>query len=335
MAAQIGIWSVGGPLPVRVRRGRLALEVDLESWADAQPSILAEGLQVVARQLNVEAGRVDLLCLDAKARWVIVEFKRDRLYRETIVQAIDYAACVQAMAPDGLRSAIASGTKRLTNPDSVLDSVDYQIRSEGDERDVSIIVVGTGVDPGMERVVKYLDNFRIPIRVVTFDVFEVPDGTQLLVREVLDDEGLPTDTEPLRKPAIARTIEDIDGDAEREGVGGAFRRIVAAAEEAGIYCRPYKHSVMLTPASHKNRYLMLLQPREGQGLLMHYGPDAFAEFFPEVTAQEVEDAIGFPAVPETDLLTSDNWEEKTRKLVEFFEQLPAPVAPEDAPKASD
>ena len=33
VSTQIGIWSVGEGLPVRVERSQLQLEVDLEDWA--------------------------------------------------------------------------------------------------------------------------------------------------------------------------------------------------------------------------------------------------------------------------------------------------------------
>ena len=85
MAAEIGIWSVEDDSPVRVERSSVGLEVHLEDWVAGQPSLLSEGLQVVGRQLHVDAGYIDLLCLDATGRWVIVELKRARLYRDAIV----------------------------------------------------------------------------------------------------------------------------------------------------------------------------------------------------------------------------------------------------------
>ena len=134
----------------------------------------------------------------------------------------------------------------------------------------------------MERVVNYLSQFQIPIRVVSFDVFQGPDGSRLLVREVLDDEASPT---PDRKDKKSRTIEEIGKVAESEGVGEAYQQIIAAATGSGLFCRPYKHSVMITPPSHKSRFLMLLNPRPGQGLRTFHGANAFAEFIPDPLVQ--------------------------------------------------
>jgi hypothetical protein len=317
MTAQIGIWSVGDDFPVRVERSDIGLEADLEDWVAGQPSLLLEGLQVVGRQLHVDAGYIDLLCLDATGRWVIVELKRGQLYRDAIVQAIDYASCIQTIDGAFLRDSIRKGLDGLANRESVLESVDYQLQSDDEGREVAIIVAGAGVDPGMERVVTYLGKFEIPIRVVSFDVFGTSDGSKLLVREVLDDENSQTGIVPVKK---ARTVDEIGRVAEGEGVGEAFNQIIAGAEEAGLFCRPYKHSVMITPPTHKNRYLMVLNPREGLGLRMSHGSDAFAEFFSGVVAHDVEEALG-PS-DEAYVLTKENWQEKAQVLVEFFRQLP-------------
>lgn len=320
METQVAIWSVGDPEPVRLERSGIPLEINLESWTEKQPSILMEGLQVVARQLHVDAGRIDLLCLDAQERWVIVEFKRDRLNRDTISQALDYAACIQTMDPDDLRVSLARGLDRLTHTESVLAAVDHQLRSENADREVSVIVTGTSVDPALERVVRFLDGYDLPIRVVTFEVFGTAGGEKFLVREVLEGEVSASDGTGQKKRAPARTIESFASSADREGVGEAFAQIVSAAQAAGIYCRPYKKSVMFAPESMKNRYLMLLQIREGQGLWVHHGAEAFAEFFPGITAQEVEDSLGASGIY-WDALTENNWEDQTRKLVKFFEKL--------------
>jgi hypothetical protein len=323
MAAEIGIWSVGVDSPVRVERSSVGLEAHLEDWVAGQPSLLSEGLQVVGRQLHVDAGYIDLLCLDATGRWVIVELKRARLYRDAVVQAIDYASCIQAIDGVALRNSIEAGLDRLSNKESVLESVDYQLQSDDEDRDVAIIVAGAGVDPGMERIVTYLGRFEIPIRVVSFDVFEARDGSKLLVREVLDDEVTQTGS---TSPKKTRTVTDIGNVARHAGVGEAFNQIISGAEEAGLFCRPYKHSVMITPPTHKNRYLMVVNPREGLGIRMSHGSDAFAEFFPGLSAQAVEEALG-PS-NEAYVLTKDEWQKKVQALVEFFQQLPEMESPE-------
>ena len=113
------------------------------------------------------------------------------------------------------------------------------------------------------------------------------------------------------------------------GVGQAFREITTVAEAAGLFVRPYTRSVMIAPPSHKNRFLMVLTPEAGRGLKMSQGPEAFAEFFPGLTAEHVEDVLGAEGercFEDTEL------EQQVRSITEFFRELPDPPA-EDGRKA--
>ena len=88
---------------------------------------------------------------------------------------------------------------------------------------------------------------------------------------------------------------------------------------------------MITPPSHKSRFLMLLSPRPGQGLRTFHGADAFAEFIPGLSADEVEDALG-PS-DEPTFITRSEWEDRTRIIVEFLSQLPDVSQAADSPRA--
>lgn len=96
---------------LRVRDGgyELAAERAFESEAElhraiaAHPEVLpAEDLQLgplvpVASELDLGAGPVDLLCVDARGRLVVVEFKRDSAgsnVREVIAQLLEYGSAL-------------------------------------------------------------------------------------------------------------------------------------------------------------------------------------------------------------------------------------------------
>src|SRR5690606_27782475 len=100
---EIGIWKVTSNRPQRYQRGRILLESQLEDWIEQDPSLLSPGLHIVGRQVKVEAGRLDLLGLDPAGNWIIVEIKRGDVRRETITQAIDYAACIHEMSDTELQ----------------------------------------------------------------------------------------------------------------------------------------------------------------------------------------------------------------------------------------
>jgi RecB family endonuclease NucS len=67
------------------------------------PAYWRKGLTIVGRQFMTAAGPLDLLARDPQGRWVVIEIKRGVLRRETVAQALDYAACLAAFPSDELR----------------------------------------------------------------------------------------------------------------------------------------------------------------------------------------------------------------------------------------
>ena len=224
MTTNVGIWAVGAGSPARVARSKVGLEKNLEDWIAADPALLAEGLRVIGRQVRLEAGPLDLLGVDAQGRWVLIELKRERLYRETVAQALDYVACFKALDVHEVRDKLASGLDAFGDPDELTGLIDSQLEDE-EEREVAVMLVGTSVDPGLERVVSYLSDYELPVSVVTFEVFVLASGEQLLVREVIEEQVVaPAGT------SKQKSVDEIQRQAVTYGVGDEFRRLVAAAE---------------------------------------------------------------------------------------------------------
>ena len=318
MQSEIGIWTVGEEQPIRLDRTLIEKEIDLENWAEAQPSLLSEGLTIVARQLHVEGGFLDLLAINPKGDWVIIELKRGRLYRDAFAQAIDYAACIKSMKSTKLQESIELGLEKnkLTNPDGVLESVEYLLENE-EERKTSIIIAGVGVESGMQRVVEFLSDYKIPIRIVSFDTFENSENSQLLVREVFEEEAL--EIPETKTKSKSKSIEEVGEIAEAEGLGEAYWRLINASKDAGLFCRPYIHTVMVAPPSHKNRCLIYINPRKGKGIMIQHVAETFANFYSDFTVQDIETTLG-PS--ETYAITKSDWESQTKKITDFLEELP-------------
>jgi Holliday junction resolvase-like predicted endonuclease len=306
MVLQVGVWAIEADAPQRLQKSRIDLEVDLERWLEAHPSMLSDGLSIVGRQVHVDGGYIDLLCLDVIGRWVVVELKRERLYRDAVAQALDYAHSIQTMDPERLRQLVANAGDDLT---------DLEPQFDAEQRDVMIIVAGAGTDAGLERVVEFLARYDVPIRVVSFDSYRTTTGQQLLVREVIDEEraNFATTARP-----VSQSVGDISSLAADHELKRAFDRIVAAAEAGSLYVRPYKVGVMLTPSTAKNRYLAYVRPEGGQGLFVHHGPEQFAEFFPDWTASAVIEQIGSG---QKETLSGEDLEQRVRAYESFFPRL--------------
>jgi hypothetical protein len=65
---------------------------DLEPWVESNPDIIGPDIAIIGRQVMSRSGPIDLLGIDRSGNVVVVELKRDRLPREALTQAIDYAS---------------------------------------------------------------------------------------------------------------------------------------------------------------------------------------------------------------------------------------------------
>jgi len=190
-------WSIpkANPTPRKLAEGYVDFERSLEDWLESDPDMLEPGMVVLARQLHTEGGPLDLLCLDRNERLVVVELKRDRAYRDALAQVLDYTACIAAMDYDEL-SEIVDSHRRSRGLESSLDEILIdKLGASADEwtpegSDPRILLVGTGADASLRRIIDYLTSrFDVPVNGVFFDVFEADDGGTILVRSaVVEDE---------------------------------------------------------------------------------------------------------------------------------------------------
>jgi hypothetical protein len=277
MPVEIAGWTVHaeGAAPQRLSTGQLDLERHLEDWIARDPTLVEDGF-VVGRQLRLDGGILDLLCLDAQGGLQVVEIKRGPLYRDTIAQAVDYAASLSVMPADDLVERIRKWL--VDHPDSVAEArlteqAHLDVVDQG-RRQVGIVVVGTRRDPSLDRVAAFLgDGFGVPIRVVSFQVFDLPDGKKLLFREAAENEA----------PETPRSVAGYSwgavlANAERAGVGPEMKRVHDFAENLGLFPRACKVSLMVTPVDDKRRYLFTFWPKENGNLGMIYSASALAEF---------------------------------------------------------
>ena len=296
--AQLAAWSIVGqsgegtlqqPEPRRVKRSHIALEKHLEDWIAADVTLVAEGLTLVGRQISIDDGRLDLLAIDSHDRWVVIEIKPGVLESGALGQALSYASSIARLGADELYEKLEPRLGEFGDAEKLSARVKRQLDGEEPERDVAVLLVGAGIHPGLERQNEFLGRFRVPTSVVSFEVFELDGGPQLLIREVVDE---PTEPPPPRRRL---TVEAIRRCADDVGVVKQFDRFVNMATEAGLAVQPQRASVRIAPPTNRTRFLMYAQPQSGGSggeLRIHVGPKQFAEFFPHVDEWEAIDALG-------------------------------------------
>jgi hypothetical protein len=292
MNKRIGVWQVNPSVPERLSEVAIDLEARLEEWIEKDPSLIRSGLKIVGRQMRTDGGPLDLLGIGLQGEWEVVEIKRGVVRRDTIAQALDYASCIDEMAEQELFSEVE---RYLHAHGQSLE----QLRSERPEafdavagkRTVEIIVVGTGRDDGLERIVNLLSKrSELAISVVSFQVFTLASGEQVLVRELTESDETPEPKERTRK-----SNEDVlRRSAATLGFGTEFNVILGAADRLGLHKYVTHKSVMFAPMADRRRCLFLVYAdklHKGSGLKTYVEPAAFQEFF-NIPAERVRDLLG-------------------------------------------
>jgi len=185
---------VDGGAPQKLSDASINREKDLETWIQAEPGLVEPGLTVLARQLMTDGGPLDLLGLDAEGRLVIVELKRSEAYREAAAQALDYAACVAGWSYEDLKERVdenrpknALGGTLDETLEKVLGEEEAENWTPGGSRP-RLLIVGTGANASLRRVVDYLTAYDVPINGVFLDVSESSGGLLVTRSAVFADE---------------------------------------------------------------------------------------------------------------------------------------------------
>ena len=294
---KLAAWSIdtkGGedgsppPQPQRIARSHIGLERYLEDWIVNDVTLIGEGYTLVGRQVSIYDGRLDLLAIDSRDRWLVIEIKPGRLDSGALGQALYYASSLARLDADELRGKLEPDLAKFGDRKTLSEKVKQQLAQEGEEREIAVLLVGAGVHSGLERMNEFLARFDVPIGVVSFEVFKLDDGPQLLIREVVDEP-----TEPDRPNRY--TVEAIRAYAEEVGVRKQFDRFVKMSEQAGLPVQPQRASVRVAPPANRTRFLMYAGPRtsaSGGELGIWVGPGRFAEWFPHIDEDKAVAALG-------------------------------------------
>ncbi len=218
----------------------------------------------------------------------MIEIKPGRLDSGVLGRALYYASSLAGLDADELCGKLEPDLGKFGDPRTLSEKVKQQLDGEGEKREIAVLLVGAGVHSGLERMNEFLARFEVPIGVVSFEVFKLDDGPQLLIREVVDEP-----TEPDRPNRY--TVEAIRAYAEEVGVRKQFDRFVKMSEQAGLPVQPQRASVRVAPPPNRTRFLMYAGPRtsaSGGELGIWVGPGRFAEWFPHIDEDKAVAALG-------------------------------------------
>ncbi len=162
---------------------------DLEKWIKTNQAILGDNIFIIGEQVQTKSGYLDFLGIDTSGNTVIVELKRDKLPREVITQAIDYASDVASWDVEKL-SSICLNYRKVSLEDYMSDAFnDPNIEDLVINNSQRILVVGFGIDESTNRMIEYLsDNFNMGINAVVLSYSKTSAGSEIVSRTVIIPE---------------------------------------------------------------------------------------------------------------------------------------------------
>ena len=199
MPVEFGIWRIDSEV-VPVSFGTMDLESRLEDILDKHISIASPNWMIIGRQVVTDwGGRIDLLAIDLQGNLIVIELKRNKTPRDILAQVLDYGAWVKNQKADEIAQIYSHYRAKYHQgePDQSLDEAflkRFVVKSMPDELNDQheLVIVASSLDPGTERIVKYLSEYHeLAINVLFFRTFK-DGGLEYLTRAWLTEPILPT-----------------------------------------------------------------------------------------------------------------------------------------------
>lgn len=194
-------------------------ERHLEDWIERDAEIVDGNLLLIARQYETGFGTiVDLLAITESGDLAVLELKREKTLRETVAQALEYAAWASRLSYDEI---LAIAVKRFGSEETFRAKFLARFGVELPDtlnQAQRILLVAPSISDGTRAVIEYLaETYKVPINAVSFGMFGVGDN-RILVREVVIADEEPA-TPAASKRRSKRTVEQLLQLAEENGVG--------------------------------------------------------------------------------------------------------------------
>lgn len=188
---------------------------DLEKWLKTNPKILGDNILVFGEQVWTKSGPLDYLGIDNDGNIVIVELKRDKLARDVLAQAIDYASDVANWDIEKLNEIC------LTFSGNSLEDyiTDHFENIELDDLVINkaqrLLLVGFSIDEALSRMIEWLSSkYDVGINAIILNYVKTSSGNELLSRTVIIPEEI--EKEKTNKKKFTIPMSDEPGNYEPE-----------------------------------------------------------------------------------------------------------------------
>ena len=252
--AEIGLWhAVRGSQPTRLLEESVPLEKDLENWIFEDPTLISPSLQRVRRQVPLGNKFMDLLAIEEPGVWVVCELKKTPLYRDSLVQAIDYVTRLDMLSLEQLRKLVMDSSAQHSERTLKLIEKALDREANGEDRNIRVVLAGIGVREDLQHMVNYLTKkFSFPVSICTFAAVSAPGDDQgiILMRDISEDTAVD----------VIEGASSVDYEERLFGVKQYFRTQNQTAifdefcriflDQPNLFVRPWKKSIMIAPSQH-------------------------------------------------------------------------------------
>lgn len=226
MATEIRVWQIiNGTLePINtsmVQEGRREVE-DLQRWIKSHPAILGEDLALIGEQIPTKSGLVDFLAIDRAGNLVIVELKRDKLPREVLAQALDYASDIASWDADKVSEVCVKYAGQTLEDLFTENFGDVDLSNLVINKMQRILLVGFSIEEPLQRMIEWLSNtYGVSVNAVVLTYIKTKSGDELIARTMIIPEDV--EKERVGKRQIKILMSDEPGNYEDDELEALLR----------------------------------------------------------------------------------------------------------------
>jgi len=219
MATEINSWEIveGKLIPVSTSLSENARKEteDLEEWIFTNPEIIGNDIAVFGRQVYTKSGPLDIIGIDKNGYVVVIELKRDKLPREALAQAVDYASDIASWTIDKINEVCLKNIDKSIE-DFITDKFeDVSIENLSINQAQRILLVGFRIEESLERMISWLsDTYSVNINAIVLNYIKTKNGAELLNKTSIIPEEV--EQERAKKKKFTIPMSDKPGDFEED-----------------------------------------------------------------------------------------------------------------------
>lgn len=219
MATKIKVWQIVNDnlelIETNMPEAGRKEKDDLQKWIKTNTVILGDDILIIGEQVPTKSGFADFLGIDHSGNTVVIELKRDKLPREVLAQAIDYASDISSWDADKLSEVCAKYTGQSIEDCLIENFEEMDIEDLSLNSNQRILLVGFSIEESLQRMIEWLSNsYGVSVNAIVLKYIRTKNNEELMARTVIIPEEL--EKERIRKLHRKISMSDDPGEHTKE-----------------------------------------------------------------------------------------------------------------------